>query len=63
MADDMSASSAMGGTRSWFVFQFSAANDASDWPDPTFNKHLAAADERFGKVNQDCVRVAQSRFL
>ena len=63
MADDMPASSAMGGTRSWFVFQLNAGKDASDWLDPTFNKHLAAADERFGKVNQDCVKAAQSRFL
>ncbi len=39
------------------------ANAASGWPKTEFDRRFAAADERFGRLNEDCVKAAQSRLL
>jgi hypothetical protein len=36
---------------------------AAAMPKPEFQRRFAAVDERFGKLNEDCVKAAQSRLL
>jgi hypothetical protein len=39
------------------------AENAGKLGKPDFDKRFAVADERFGKLNEDCVKAAQSKLL
>jgi hypothetical protein len=39
------------------------ASSAAMLPPEEFGKRFAAVDERFGKLNEDCVKAAQARLL
>jgi hypothetical protein len=39
------------------------ADKATAWPHDEFARRFAGVDERFGKLNEDCVKAAQARLL